>query len=92
MYACLILLSTHWQSNNMKKHDGFTNIDTLVIKSKKKQLLSLPPSRAIPLKLEKHEELLVSKCYLKRTKKQTQEYAYIKHEVEHKNISYKVCD
>ena len=48
MDACHVLLGRPWQHDRRTKHDGFTNVYTVLHEGKKKSLLPLPPHKAIP--------------------------------------------
>lgn len=48
MTACHILLGRPWQHDRKIIHNGFTNVYTINHEGKLKDLLPLPPHRAIP--------------------------------------------
>lgn len=50
MDACHLLLGRPWQYDNKTTHNGYTNTYTLIHKGKKKELVPLPPHKAIPPK------------------------------------------
>ncbi|XP_057520819.1 uncharacterized protein LOC130801075 [Amaranthus tricolor] len=51
--ACHLLLGRPWQYDRRTKHDGYTNTYTLRHNGKKKELVPLPPHKAIPPKAPK---------------------------------------
>lgn len=48
MNACHVLLGRPWQYDRSVKNDGYTNIYTIRHEGKLKDLLPLPPHRAVP--------------------------------------------
>ncbi|XP_057526371.1 uncharacterized protein LOC130805605 [Amaranthus tricolor] len=53
MDACHLLLGRPWQYDKKTTHNGYTNTYTLRHNGKKKELLPLPPHRAVPPKITK---------------------------------------
>ena len=65
MSACHILLGRPWQYDKRVKHDGFTNIYTLRHEGKLKDLIPLPPHKAIPpFKNKQPVHLMIRKSYV----------------------------
>ena len=61
MSACHILLGRLWKYDRRVKHDGYTNIYTLRHEGKLKDLIPLPPYRAIPPPKSKQPVDLISR-------------------------------
>ena len=69
MSACHILLGRPWQYDRRVKHDGYTNIYTLRHEGKLKDLIPLPPHKAIsPPKIKQPMHLISRKSYVKEIK------------------------
>ena len=65
MDASHLLLGRPWQYDRRTKHDGYTNTYTLSHNGKKKELVPLPPHKAIPPKTPKAHIHLINRreCY-----------------------------
>ncbi|XP_057543336.1 uncharacterized protein LOC130821562 [Amaranthus tricolor] len=84
MDACHLLLGRPWQYDKKTTHNGYTNTYTLKHDGKKKELIPLPPHRAVPPKPSKAPIHLMTRKECEREIEQEEElYLLITKEVQH---------
>ena len=82
MTACHVLLGRPWQHDRKTLHDGYTNVFTLRHEGKLKDLMPLPPHKALPPQKPKSSVSLMSrKVSIKEVRKEGKAFLLFSKEV-----------